>query len=79
MRHEAIEMGCAHIGQGREPPPHRVGVLGASELGKLFKASINRALNSKTVTSTQWALEFDTPILVHRFIKNTTSNQLLIL
>ena len=28
MRHEAIEMVCAHIGQGREPPPHHGGVLG---------------------------------------------------
>ena len=22
MRHEAIEMVCAHVSQGREPPPH---------------------------------------------------------
>ena len=28
MRHKAIEMVCAHIGQGREPPPHHGGVLG---------------------------------------------------
>ena len=30
MRHEAIEMVCAHVGQGREPPPHHIDELGAS-------------------------------------------------
>ena len=30
MRHEAIEMVCAHILQGQEPPPDRQGVFGAS-------------------------------------------------
>ena len=30
MRHEAIEMGCAHVGQVQEPPPHCRGVLEAS-------------------------------------------------
>ena len=30
MRHEAIEMVCAHFGQGREPPPRCGGVLGVS-------------------------------------------------
>ena len=30
MRHEAIEMVCAHVLQGQEPPPHRWGVLGAA-------------------------------------------------
>jgi hypothetical protein len=28
MRHEAIEMVCAHVGQGKEAPPHNWGVLG---------------------------------------------------
>ena len=32
MRHEAIEMVCAHVGQGREPPPHHSGVLEVSAL-----------------------------------------------
>ena len=30
MRHEAIEMVCAHVPQSREPPSHLGGVLGAS-------------------------------------------------
>ena len=30
MQHKAIEMVCAHIGQGGEPPLHRKGVLGVS-------------------------------------------------
>ena len=30
MRLEAIEMVCAHVTQGREPPPHWGGVLGVS-------------------------------------------------
>ena len=30
MRHEAIEMVCAHVGQDQEPPPHRKGVLRVS-------------------------------------------------
>ena len=30
MRHKAIEMVCPHILQGREPPPHHRGLLGAS-------------------------------------------------
>ena len=28
MRHEAIEMVCAHVGQDRAPPPHHSDVLG---------------------------------------------------
>ena len=27
MRHETIEMVCAHIGQGRKPPPHHKGCI----------------------------------------------------
>ena len=30
MRHQAIEMVCAHVLQGKEPLPHHRGVLGAS-------------------------------------------------
>ena len=30
MRHEAIEMVCAHVGQGREPPSRHSDVLGVS-------------------------------------------------
>ena len=28
MRHEAIEMVCAHVPQSQEPPPHCGGILG---------------------------------------------------
>ena len=27
MRHETIEMVCAHVGQGRKPPPHHKGCI----------------------------------------------------
>ena len=30
MRHMAIEMVCAHVGKGREPPLHHSDVLGVS-------------------------------------------------
>ena len=32
MRHESIEMVCAHVLQSREPPPHNWGLLGASAI-----------------------------------------------
>ena len=36
MRHEAIEMVSAHVGQGPEPPPHHSDVLGVSAKRELF-------------------------------------------
>ena len=49
MRHETIEMVCAHVPKSREPPLQRGGVLGALVQRHLF--NLNHRYGSAAVAS----------------------------